>query len=118
MKLIFLIAGAVLLVGCTAPTPPSTKPVVIQTAPTDRPPFNPPPIEPYRARPVDWTIITPENADRIFQEMEAAGEPVVLFGVTENGYENIAINNREALRVILQQQSVINGYREYYVRVP
>jgi PBP1b-binding outer membrane lipoprotein LpoB len=111
--------GALMLVGCSAPAPePTTKPVVIQTQPVTRPPFNPPPVEHYQPRDVDWMVVNPQNVDEIFARMQASGEPMVLFAVTENGYENIAINNREALRVILQQQTVINGYREYYVRIP
>jgi hypothetical protein len=114
-----VLMGALMLVGCSAPAPePTTKPVVIQSQPVERPPFNPPPVEPYQPRNVDWKIVTPENVDALFNQMQASGEPMVLFAVTENGYENIAINSREALRVILQQQTVINGYREYYVRIP
>ncbi len=114
-----VLMGALILVGCGAPTPePATKPVVIQSQPVERPPFNPPPVDPYQPRNVDWMVVNPQNIDVIFEQMQDRGEPMVLFAVTENGYENIAINSREALRVIMQQQSVINGYREYYVRIP
>ena len=113
-----LLAALIPLSGCVTPDPEPTKPVVIQTQPVTRPAFNPPPIEPYRPRDVDWMVVTPQNVDAIFESMRASGQPMVVFGVTETGYENIAINNREALRVIMQQRTVIAGYREYYVRVP
>lgn len=118
MKFIPAITVVLILTGCTTDPPPTpTKPVVIQTQPVERPPFNPPAIDPYNPRPVEWTVITPENIDKVWEEMERTGKPVVLFAVTDQGYENISINNREALRVIVQQQRVIQGYREYYVRV-
>jgi len=60
-------------------------------------------------------VITPENADEIFAQLEASGQPVVIFGVSERGYENIALNTSESLRVIVQQRAVIDGYERYYL---
>ena len=118
MKQLFIAAGLLVLAlaGCSRPdqTPP-VEPIVVQTEPLPRPGLNLPPVDEFRARPVEWMVITRENADEIFDQLEATGQPVVIFGVSENGYENIALNTSESLRVIIQQRAVIEGYERYYI---
>lgn len=109
------ITGFVLLSACMHPEPEPVRPIVIQAEPIARPALNLPNVDRIEARPVDWIVVTPENADQVFAEMEARGEEPVIFGVNEQGYENIAINTQQTLSVILQQQAVIDGYREYYI---
>lgn len=95
--------------------PPPTRPVVIQSEPIDIPALQVPAIEQVRARGVEWVIVTPDNVQDVFDDMRSRGEPLALFTLNERGYENLSINTQESLRIILQQQSVINGYNEYYV---
>jgi hypothetical protein len=106
----------VFLTACARPEPEPIKPIVIERAPIERPAFRPPPVSPFVARDVEWIIVTPENVDDVFARFQASNQPLVVFAVTEQGYKNIAINNQSALRVIVQQQAVIDGYRKYYVR--
>lgn len=115
MKWIALVA-LVALAACNTPEE-TTRPIVISSQPIDRPALNLPPVDEFNARPVEWVVVTPDNVDQVFADMQARGEAPALFGVNEQGYENIAVNNQQALRVIMQQQAVIQGYREYYVRV-
>lgn len=105
------------LAACATPDEPTTRPVVIQSKPIERQPLNLPPVDPYTARPVEWIVVTPENADEVFRQMEAEGRSPAIFGLDEQGYENLAINTQESLRVIMQQQAQIDGYRAYYLRV-
>jgi hypothetical protein len=105
------------LVGCTSnATPKPIDPVVIQREAIDRPILNLPPVDRLTARNVKWTIVTPDNMEQVFADMTARGEAPALFSVTATGYENISINTQEALRVIVQQQAVIDGYQVYYIR--
>lgn len=116
MKLaIIIIAAAIALAGCDNNREP-VKPITVRGEPLRRPNLVLPKVDPYRAKKVEWTVITPENADRIFSELSAQGRPMALFTVDEDGYKNLAINTRESLRVIMQQQAVINGYRRYYIQ--
>jgi hypothetical protein len=118
MKYLILVASTMLLAACqTPPFEQIPRPVVVQAAPIERPPLNLPTIDPLNARDVQWVVVTPNNVDEVFREMTARGQAPALFAVDEQGYENIAINTQESLRVILQQQSVIEGYREYYLVV-
>lgn len=113
MKYIIL---AVMLSACSQDLPDPVEPVVIQREPIDRPTLTLPSVDTLTAQSVEWTIVTPENIDQIFADMTAQGDEPVLFTVTSSGYENISINTQEALRVIVQQQAVIDGYQVYYIR--
>lgn len=118
MKYLTLLAAAFVLAACqSAPYEEIPRPVVVQSAPIDRPALDLPTIDPLNAREVQWIVVTPENVDQVFQRMRSQGKAPALFAVDERGYENISINTQESLRVILQQQSVIEGYREYYLVV-
>jgi hypothetical protein len=105
------------LAACSTTEVPSAtvQPVVVQSKPLARPTLSLPRVEPFRARDVEWTVITPDNAEQIFEDLETSGQAVVLFGVTETGYENIALNTSQSLRVIMQQKAVIAGYEKYYI---
>ena len=116
MKLYLILPVVFAIAACVQP-PEDTKPVVVSSEPLNRPQLNVPDVDQYRARKVEWVVVTPENIAEVFADLRARGEPVVLFGVTEKGYEKIALNTREALNVILQQRAVIDGYRRYYVEV-
>jgi PBP1b-binding outer membrane lipoprotein LpoB len=113
---IIMAAAAIMLSACSQNLPDPVTPIVIQREPLDRPTLNLPAVDKISAQPVDWTIVTPENIDEIFAGQAAQGEALVLFTVTATGYENISINTQEALRVIVQQQAVIDGYQVYYIR--
>jgi hypothetical protein len=108
------IAAFAILTACTEPQE-DVQTVVIQSEPIDRPRLILPPVDRFTARPVEWTIVTPDNVEQVFADMKARGEAPALFVVTERGYENIATNVQESLRIIIQQQAQIDGYRRYYV---
>lgn len=103
------------LAACSTEVPNEVKPITIRTEPLKRPGLTLPPVDRFRARRVEWIIITPDNANEVFAQLESRGQPIVLFGVTETGYENIALNTAESLRIIVQQQAVIAGYERYYL---
>lgn len=118
MKPVILSIAVLALAACQpGPLEPNTRPVVINSAPIERPPLDLPEVDPINPRNVDWIVVTPDNVDAVFAQLRAQGAAPSLFAVDEQGYENIAINTQESLRVILQQQSVIEGYREYYLVV-
>ena len=70
--------------------------------------------EPFKSRDVKFIIITPENAERIFSELKANGDDMVLFGLTDNGYENLALTIAEVRNLLSQQRSIIIKYKDYY----
>ena len=66
-------------------------------------------------RDVKWVLITPENYEEVFAELGKDGRPVVLFGLTDKGYENLGLNLSDLRAYIQQQQAIMAAYQSYYV---
>jgi hypothetical protein len=110
IKLLLLFTGSLfLLAGCASPAPMVVeKPILV-----DRPSLMiqvPQPAEQYD---FEWVVITKDNAEARFKELEAKGV-VVVFALTPNGYQNLSMGGAELRRYIQQQQSVIAAYKAYY----
>ena len=116
VKITVSLVFAAFITGCASTQTRPVERVEIKTTPIERPELTLPSVDRFTARDVNWIIITPENAEEVFASLQAQGSPVALFGLTDTGYENISINTQESLRIILQQQAVINGYQEYYLQ--
>lgn len=65
-------------------------------------------------RSVEWIIITPENYQETFDRLSEKGSPLVLFGLTDNGYEALATNLSSLRAFVQQQQIIIAAYERYY----
>jgi hypothetical protein len=86
----------------------------VQTEAIERTPLNlpdPPPVKPSSMK---WVIITPENADAVWEKLKKSNTDLVLFGLTDNGYENLSVTMMEIRNYINQQKTIILKYREYY----
>ena len=110
IKLLLLFTGSLfLLAGCSSPAPMVVeKPILVE-----RPSLMiqvPQPAEQYD---FEWVVITKDNAEARFKELEAKGV-VVLFALTPNGYQNLSMGGADLRRYIQQQQSVIAAYKAYY----
>ena len=112
-----LITAAIALSAAAACTPvtDTVDPITVQTEPLARPSLTLPSVDRYNARPVEWIVVTEDNAEQVFAQLASTGQPVAVFGLSERGYENLSLNTRDALRVIQQQQAIIDGYERYYV---
>lgn len=62
--------------------------------------------------PVTWYIITEDNLDEKIAEIRAATGNVVLFTITPDGYENLAVGIAELRRYIKDQKAIIAYYEE------
>ena len=63
---------------------------------------------------VKWVVITRDNAEQIFAELESKGEPIAMFGMTTDGYENLTLNMQDIKAYLLEQKQILLQYREYY----
>ena len=63
---------------------------------------------------VDYIVVTEENIQEVWAELEASGKSIVLFALTSDGYENLALNNADIIRYLSEQKAVIIAYKEYY----
>ena len=108
-----LLAGtlALSLGGCSSFLPEVTK---YSSEPVERPLLILPESEITEMRGVDYIVVTEENIDEVWAELEASGKPIVLFALTHDGYEALALNNADIIRFLSEQRAVIIAYKEYY----
>jgi hypothetical protein len=108
---IIIVSYAAFLTACGSPSPRIIeKPMLV-----DRPSLmvqDPQPAEQYD---FEWVVITKDNAEAKFKELEGKGV-VVLFALTPQGYQNLAMGGAELRRYIQQQQAVVGAYKQYYDR--
>ena len=63
---------------------------------------------------IKFDSITPENAEKVWADLEKKKYDIVLFGLTDKGYENLSVNLAKIKQMVLQQKAVIAAYRNYY----
>jgi hypothetical protein len=90
------------------------KPVEIQTKAVERTRLDIPMPNPVTAKPIEWIIITPENAEQVWAKLKEANADIVLLGLTDNGYEQLAVTIAELRNMIASQRQIIIKYKEYY----
>jgi hypothetical protein len=91
------------------------QPIEISTKPVSKPELVLPDADPIIARPVEWIIITQNNYEEVFDQLRREGKSIVLFGLTETGYENLALNLNDIRTHIQQKNAIIVAYQSYYV---
>lgn len=94
------------------------QPLEVQKRAIERTPLRLPDPAPVQARELEWIIITPENAESVWQRLRDANTDVVLFALTDDGYEVLALTMAELRNFIAQQRAVLGKYREYYEPPP
>lgn len=114
-----LASSIILLTGCGfMPKLPSfggdVKPVEITTKAADKTPLALPDPEPVNTSPIVWYIITPKNYQEVFRKLAEEGHDVVLFGITDDGYQELAVLIADVRNHINQQREILKRYREYY----
>ena len=108
-----LLSSTIFLAACGSSSDiEPVKPVEVRTLEVEKPAPVVPTVDQLRLRDVKWVIITPENIDEKFAEVKS-GE-VVLFALTPDGYENIALNLSDIRAMIEQQKKIIAIYESQY----
>ena len=79
-----------------------------------RAPLNLPDPETPRIDDLNWIIITSENADEVFAKLKEQNVDPVLFGLTDNDYEILAVNFAQIRAYMIKQKLTLDQYREYY----
>lgn len=90
------------------------KPIEVQTKAAERTRLDLPDPAPLKPRPVEWIVITPANAEKVWAELKEKNTDLVLFGLTDDGYEEISMTITELRNFIASQRQIIIKYREYY----
>lgn len=90
------------------------EPIEIKTVPVEKTPLaleNP---QPLRLKPIDWVVVTPQNWEEVFKQMQSKEQNLVLFGLTSDGYQTLAVTIAELRNLINTQRIIIEKYKEYY----
>jgi hypothetical protein len=93
---------------------PSVKPVKVLSKPVEKTPLAIEMPDPIKTKPIEWVIVTPDNATEIFKKMEDNGQSVVLFALTDDGYQQLALTIADLRNFINTQRQIIIKYKEYY----
>lgn len=92
--------------------------VTITTKPAEKTPLNLPAPDPLRLKPVQWIVVTPQNAEQVFRQLEARGLDPVLFAISDDGYMSLAESMAEIRNFMNSQRRVIIEYKKYYEDSP
>lgn len=106
---------AISLSGCgTFSFGGKVKPIEVVTKPQEKTPLDIPMPEALKLKPIEWTLVTPGNSEEVFAKLEKSGENLVLFTLTDDGYQQLAITIAELRNYINTQRTIILKYKEYY----
>lgn len=111
-----ILVASLVLSGCGIGSMfrPKTQPIEVKTVPLEKTPLNLDNPQPLRLRPVDWIVVTPQNWEDVFKQMQAKEQNLVLFGLTSDGYQSLAVTIAELRNLINTQRIIIEKYKEYY----
>lgn len=109
MKSLLVLPLAVLVAGCQSTPTVLTNPIF-----QDRPKMNVQMPAPANQTPVNWIVLTKDNAAEKIAELEKKQGVVSVFALTPQGYQNLSVNVAELRRYIQQQNATITAVREYY----
>lgn len=113
-----LAASSLILSGCFSfpkfGSSPPVEPIVVHTKPVEKTPLALESPQPLRLKPLEWIVITPQNWEEVFKQMQAKENNLVLFGLTSDGYQSLAVTIAELRNLINTQRIIIEKYKEYY----
>ena len=114
-KLIILLpVMALLLVGCAGTKVQPEPKVVIQKEIEKKLPLNIADPEPLDLEHIEWGIVTRENIEEVWAQIEGANEGVALFALRHGDYERLALNIKEIRALLGEYIVILKKYREYY----
>lgn len=90
------------------------KEIEVVTKTVERVPLNIPDQDPLYLVPPEWFVVTPNNIDEVWRQLEEDGFDVVLFAVTDEGYKQISYDFLKIRQHINYNKFIIRKYKEYY----
>lgn len=116
VKILSTLLLSSLITGCALNpfSAPEVKPIEVQTVAVEKTPLDIQDPKPLTPKKVEWFIVTPENVDEVFAKLKDKKFDVVLYGLTDDGYQNLSMNMAELRAFIIKQKQIIAAYKEYY----
>jgi len=112
MKHIAIILIATMGLTACAGSPPRR--IEVSTTPIEKPALILPDATVLRLDEVEWIVITKDNVEEVFAELESSRKDAALVGLTPVGYEVLATNYSDIMAYIQQQNAIIAAYKNYY----
>jgi len=69
---------------------------------------------PLKAREMEWFVMTPQNAEQVWTRLKEQNVDLVVFALTDDGYQELAMTMAEVRNYIASQRAIIIKYKEYY----
>jgi hypothetical protein len=113
-----MVGTAVMISGCAFPGFKKVDEVAIKKQEVARIPLNLPDPTPLKPHAHEWILITPDNAESVWQRLRDSNSDLVIFGLTDDGYERLALDMAEIRTFIAQLRNILNEYRRYYEPAP
>ena len=107
--LVILLVGF-LMSGC-ASTPER---IEISAKPIEKPKLIIPEADTLDLKKVEWIVINENNVKEVWARLSDDRKDIVLFGLTDDGYEQLALNLSDVMAHIQQQKAIIAAYKNYY----
>jgi len=104
-----LLILSLLLGGCS-----SIHPMQMFSEPVERTPLALESVQPVHTKMVQWFVVTPENVDAVFLDLKKKKYNLVLFGLTDDGYEGLSMNIKKKKKYIIEQNAQLKAYKDYY----
>ena len=109
----WLIPATFLLISLAACSP-AVKQIDIVSKPLERVPLDLPPVDIVTLDDVNWIIVTEENVESVWEDLQKKKYSIVIFGLTDKGYEDLSVNMAKLQKLVKQQKAVIAAYKRYY----
>ena len=90
------------------------KPIEIVAKPVEKTPLNIPLPDPIKVKNIKWIIVTKDNAEEVFKQLESTGTDPAVFGLSDDGYQQLSITVGEMRNLISQYREILVKYKEYY----
>lgn len=91
-----------------------TQPVSVVTQEAPRTQLDLPDPEPLSMPTLRWIVVTPENIEQIWSDLENRENELVLFALTGQGYQTLSIAVSDLRNYISTQRQIIIEYKKYY----
>lgn len=118
MKTLLYAFFLIILSGCSSFGIPligkSEKPIEVINKSIEKTPLNIIQPTPLELKPVEWILITPDNAEEVFKNLKDKDQNLVLFGLTADGYQQLSLTMADLRNFLNTQRSIIIKYKDYY----
>jgi|TARA_R110000822_G_scaffold130678_3_gene267316 hypothetical protein len=101
------------LSGCAFWRDP-VKPVEVIAKPAEKTALAIPNPDPLTIKPIKWVVITPDNAAQVFKQLESKKKDLVLFGLSDDDYQQLSLTMSDLRNFIATQRTIIIKYKDYY----